>query len=226
MTCERKCIKLDLHIDEEEELRQGNHEHADEVLCLRILSTKTKYRFGGLKIHVRSPVFDVAKIFNVEFDEESEVSLIRGQSQSNFNELNPQENDKQSENKDSESKNSESQNHLTPQTPQTSQASQSQIWDSHPQAKTATIVISPDREDVTLFNGPTLNMDLTLYEVNEPKLEGKISDGKRASQGSMGQPCGSRRSSIQLKKFVTRKINSTWHSAVRVKRFFADSIWN
>ena len=123
MTCERKCIKLDLHIDEEEELRQGNHEHADEVLCLRILSTKTKYRFGGLKIHVRSPVFDVAKIFNVEFDEESEVSLIRG-------------------------------------------------------------------------------------------------------QGSMVQPCGSRRSSIQLKKFVTKKINSTWHSAVRVKRFFADSIWN
>ena len=56
---------------------------AEEVLCLRLLSTRTRYRFGGLQIHIISPVFNVDKLFNVEFDQESQVSLIKSQ-QSNL----------------------------------------------------------------------------------------------------------------------------------------------
>lgn len=58
-------------------------ELAEEVLCLRLLSTRTRYRFGGLQIHIISPVFNVDKLFNVEFDQESQVSLIKSQ-QSNL----------------------------------------------------------------------------------------------------------------------------------------------
>ena len=58
-------------------------ELAEEVLCLRLLSTKTRYRFGGLQIHIISPVFNMDKLFNVEFDQESQVSLIKSQ-QSNL----------------------------------------------------------------------------------------------------------------------------------------------
>lgn len=58
----------------------GNIEElAEEVLCLRLLSTRTRYRFGGLQIHIISPVFSMDKMFNVEFDQDSQVSLIKSQ---------------------------------------------------------------------------------------------------------------------------------------------------
>jgi hypothetical protein len=179
---EKKCVKLDLYIDDDEVLQTTNDENADEVLCLRILSSKTKYRFGGLKVHISSPVFNIGKIFNVEFDEDSEVALIRSQ-------------------KDSEVVNTQDNSPCT--------------------SKAATIVISPDREDPELHKSPTVSADLTLIEATDSK------DGDNR-KNSCDDSTGERRMSQQLKRFMSKKIQTGWHSAVRVKRFFSDSIsfWN
>ncbi|XP_046919853.2 uncharacterized protein LOC124499892 [Dermatophagoides farinae] len=52
---------------------------AEEVLCLRLLSTRTRYRFGGLRVNLISPVFNMDKLFNVEFDQDSQIALIKSQ---------------------------------------------------------------------------------------------------------------------------------------------------
>ena len=183
---DKKCVKLDLYIDDEEVLHQSHDESADEVLCLRILSSKTKYRFGGLKVHIESPVFDVGKIFNVEFDEDSEVALIKGQKDCPPSvEL--------------------------PHTPTSSKA--------------ATIVISPDRDDLALNNASKVSADLTLIELTDNGLETDPNDdANRADENG----AGGRRMSTQLKKFVSKKWQNSWNNATRVKRFFSDSVqfWN
>lgn len=107
----RTGVKLDLYIEDDELYANSVNKHrspsptlaasssspdrrrkssssniediAEEVLCLRLLSTRTRYRFGGLQVHIISPVFNVDKLFNVEFDQESQVSLIKSQ-QSNL----------------------------------------------------------------------------------------------------------------------------------------------
>lgn len=111
---------------------------AEEVLCLRLLSTRTRYRFGGLQIQLVSPVFHVGKLFTVEFDQDSQVSLIKSQ-QSNL--------DQQSASKSS------SQGSLDPKLNG---------------AKSATIKISPDMEDFDPLKGngnlSALSTDLTLFE--------------------------------------------------------------
>lgn len=105
-TPNRNSVKLDLFIEDNEihqnasTLRRNSpspttiNDHrrrsstniedtAEEVLCLRLLSTRTRYRFGGLRINLISPVFNVDKLFNVEFDQDSQISLIKSQ-QSNI----------------------------------------------------------------------------------------------------------------------------------------------
>lgn len=188
---EKKCVKLDLYIDEEEELHQSNEESADEVLCLRILSSKTKYRFGGLKVHIESPVFDIGKIFNVEFDEDSEVALIKSQKDALPHPVLP---------------------HVEQHTPTSS--------------KTATIVISPDRDDLELNNSAKVSADLTLVEINDNVVDPEVQESRKNS--IEGDGAGGRRMSNQLKKFMTKKMQSSWNNAVRVKRFFSDSVqfWN
>lgn len=98
----RNGVKLDLYIEDDDIFAPGYNrrksptpsnrsspdyrysatnieEMAEEVLCLRLLSVRTRYRFGGLKIHILSPVFSIDKLFNVEFDQDSQVSLIKSQ---------------------------------------------------------------------------------------------------------------------------------------------------
>lgn len=99
----RNGVKLDLYIEDDDIFAPGHsnrrksptpsnrsspdyrytatniEEMAEEVLCLRLLSIRTRYRFGGLKIHIISPVFSIDKLFNVEFDQDSQVSLIKSQ---------------------------------------------------------------------------------------------------------------------------------------------------
>ena len=188
---EKKCVKLDLYIDDEEVLHQSNDESADEVLCLRILSSKAKYRFGGMKVHIESPVFDIGKIFNVEFDEDSEVALIKSQKDS-LPGTAPHN----------------TEHHNTPTS-----------------SKAATIVISPDREDLALNNASTVSADLTLIEINDNKVDIDAKDDIKSIEES---GAGGRRMSNQLKKYVSKKWQTSWSSAVRVKRFFSDSVqlWN
>lgn len=113
---------------------------AEEVLCLRLLSTRTRYRFGGLQIHIISPVFNVDKLFNVEFDQDSQVSLIKSQ-QSNGEQL---------------IDHNESSNGMISIDPKMNGG------------KSATIVISPDFDETDTKcsngNGPSFSADLTLYE--------------------------------------------------------------
>ena len=186
---EKKCVKLDLYIDDEEVLHQSNDESADEVLCLRILSSKAKYRFGGLKVHIDSPVFDIGKIFNVEFDEDSEVALIKSQKDS-LPGIGPHNSD-----------------HNTPTS-----------------SKAATIVISPDRDDLALNDASRVSADLTLHEITD-KIEGQVIEESKSMEEN---GAGGRRMSNQLKKYVSKKWQNSWSNAVRVKRFFSDSVqfWN
>ncbi|CAG2178115.1 unnamed protein product [Oppiella nova] len=188
---DKKCVKLDLYIDDEEVLHQSNDESADEVLCLRILSSQTKYRFGGLKVHIESPVFNIGKIFNVEFDEDSEVALIKSQKEALHGPGDPPT------------------EHNTPTT-----------------SKAATIVISPDREELALTKCPTVSADLTLVEATDTPADLNGKDGDTPSVDESG--AGGRRMSSQMKKFMSKKLQSSWNNAVRVKRFFSDSMqfWN
>ncbi|XP_054167953.1 uncharacterized protein LOC128965310 [Oppia nitens] len=196
---DKKCVKLDLYIDEEETLHQSHDESADEVLCLRILSSQAKYRFGGLKVHIESPVFNVGKIFNVEFDEDSEVALIKSQ-------------------KDALGNDTIFAGKTTPTT-----------------SKAATIVVSPDRDDPELTTCPRVSADLTLIEANDA-IPDVVNDKDDANNSVMSgdevtaatAAAGGRRMSSQMKKYVSRRFQSSWNNAVRVKRFFSDTMpfWN
>lgn len=69
-------VKLDLVITDESDPSDDlscDETTAREVLCLRILSHKTRFRFGGLEISVKSPAFEVGKTFNVALDEENRL---------------------------------------------------------------------------------------------------------------------------------------------------------
>lgn len=206
MASERKSVKLDLYIDEDDTLRTAEDETVDEVLCLRILSSKTKYRFGGLKIHVESPIFAIGKVFNVEFDEDSEVALIKGQEDAILEK--------------SSLANAAAVSAVEP----------CKKAPNEKMTKAATIVISPDKNE-DLQNSPTVSADLTLLEVTD---NGKATTAPFARKFSLDAKSGckisdpnsseGRQSSQQLKKFMSKKLQSTWHGAVRVKRFFADSL--
>lgn len=72
-------MKLDLVIAEESESTDeasSDDSAAKEVLCLRILSPKTRFRFGGLEISVKSPAFEVGKTFTVSLDEHNRLAGI------------------------------------------------------------------------------------------------------------------------------------------------------
>ncbi|KAI1292774.1 hypothetical protein HDE_06804 [Halotydeus destructor] len=73
-------VTLDLFIGEDDEDNESNDSKSEaktEALCLRILSNeKTRFRFGGLQITVKSPAFEVGKIFNVTLDANNTISGI------------------------------------------------------------------------------------------------------------------------------------------------------
>jgi len=71
-------VKIDLVIGDEtdpsgEDLEEST---ATEVICLRILSNRTKFRFNGMEITVKSPAFEVGKTFAVNLDEENRLAGI------------------------------------------------------------------------------------------------------------------------------------------------------
>ena len=67
-------VTLDLFIGEDESSPDASGQTPrTEAICLRILSSKTRFRFGGLQITVRSPAFEVGKIFNVSLDENNSI---------------------------------------------------------------------------------------------------------------------------------------------------------
>lgn len=66
------CI-VDLFIGDDASPDASDAPSKTEALCLRILSSKTRFRFGGLQITVRSPAFEVGKIFNVTLDENNSI---------------------------------------------------------------------------------------------------------------------------------------------------------
>lgn len=68
-------VTLDLFIGDDAS-PDSSDGHRTEALCLRILSSKTRFRFGGLQITVRSPAFEVGKIFNVCLDENNSIVSI------------------------------------------------------------------------------------------------------------------------------------------------------
>lgn len=113
-------------------------DYAEEVLCLRILSTKTRYRFGHLQINLVSPAFIVDKLFNVEFDQDSQVSLIKSQQQQ-------------------QQQQQQLQQDLCPLLHPTLNGTAG--------GKSATIVISPDNEDFNMNpNLTAVNAELTIVE--------------------------------------------------------------
>ena len=119
---------------------------AEEVLCLRLLSTRTRYRFGGLRVNLISPVFNMNKLFNVEFDQDSQISLIKSQ-QSSFD----QQQQQQTPDMESFFRNN---NDL--QQPKSTR-----------EGRCATIVIEPESEeqkDEITRQLPLLTADLTLLE--------------------------------------------------------------
>lgn len=73
-------VKLDLVIGDEETSGQNfdesSSEDPPEVLVLRILSTKTRFKFGGLELSVKSPAFEVGKTFSVSLDENNKLAGI------------------------------------------------------------------------------------------------------------------------------------------------------
>ena len=75
---EGDTVTLDLVIDDENEADPDNFDEstAREVVCLRILSSKTRFRFGGLEITVKSPAFEVGKTFSVSLDEQNRLAGI------------------------------------------------------------------------------------------------------------------------------------------------------
>lgn len=80
-------VKLDLVITDESDPSDDlscDDAAASEVLCLRILSHKTRFRFGGLEISVKSPAFEVGKTFNVALDEHNRLAGIES-----FKEMQP-----------------------------------------------------------------------------------------------------------------------------------------
>ncbi|KAI7685419.1 hypothetical protein SSS_00847 [Sarcoptes scabiei] len=171
-TPNRNTVKLDLYIDDEElytlpgrrnspsPTMFENHrrrsssskdnqsasanieETAEEVLCLRLLSNRTRYRFGGLRINLISPVFNVDKLFNVEFDQDSQIALIKSQ-QSSFDQLD-----------------------------QTYFFKEPPPRDVNQEGKCATIVIEPeseDQKDEISRQLPLMTAELTLLEADPNK---------------------------------------------------------
>lgn len=79
-----ECVKLDLFIGEEETLGSKNEAMATEALCLRILTYKTKFRFGGMNVHVRSPAFEIGKSFIVNLDENNIIQGIQSYRENDY----------------------------------------------------------------------------------------------------------------------------------------------
>lgn len=75
---EGDTVTLDLVIDDENDADPDNFDEstAREVVCLRILSGKSRFRFGGLEITVKSPAFEVGKTFSVSLDEHNRLAGI------------------------------------------------------------------------------------------------------------------------------------------------------
>ena len=72
-------VKVDLVIDETPDGSNGSSSESQdppEVLVLRILSSKTRFKFGGLEVSVKSPAFEVGKTFAVSLDENNVVAGI------------------------------------------------------------------------------------------------------------------------------------------------------
>ncbi|KAH9423637.1 hypothetical protein DERP_005217 [Dermatophagoides pteronyssinus] len=121
---------------------------AEEVLCLRLLSTRTRYRFGGLRVNLISPVFNMNKLFNVEFDQDSQISLIKSQ-QSSFDQ-------QQQQHQQTPDMESFFRNNNDLQQPKSTR-----------EGRCATIVIEPESEeqkDEITRQLPLLTADLTLLE--------------------------------------------------------------
>ena len=75
---EGDSVKIDLVIGDEsdpsgEDLEEST---ATEVICLRILSNKTKFKFNGMEITVKSPAFEVGKTFAVNLDQNNRLAGI------------------------------------------------------------------------------------------------------------------------------------------------------
>src|SRR5687768_7512690 len=78
MQGEGDSVKIDLVIgDETDPTGQDlDAETASEVICLRILSNRTRFRFGGMEITVKSPAFEIGKTFSVSLDENNRLAGI------------------------------------------------------------------------------------------------------------------------------------------------------
>jgi hypothetical protein len=75
---EGDSVKIDLVIDDTSDPSGDDNEEstATEVICLRILSNKTKFRFNGMEITVKSPAFEVGKTFAVNLDQDNRLAGI------------------------------------------------------------------------------------------------------------------------------------------------------
>lgn len=78
MQGEGDSVKIDLVIgDETDPTGQDlDAETASEVICLRILSNRTRFRFGGMELTVKSPAFEIGKTFSVSLDENNRLAGI------------------------------------------------------------------------------------------------------------------------------------------------------
>lgn len=65
------CVSLDLLIGDQDGPGATNEE-PHEAICLRIISN-TRFRFGGLQITVKSPAFEIGKVFNVSIDDSNSI---------------------------------------------------------------------------------------------------------------------------------------------------------